>query len=36
MGLHIKIVVTLNPLIMLIPIMLGVKILGDLLKTIFS
>ena len=36
MGLHIKVVVILNPLVMLILIMLGIKILGDLLKIIFS
>ena len=36
MGLHIKVVVILNPLVMLILIMLDIKILGDLLKIIFS
>jgi len=36
MGLHRKVVVILNPLVMLIPTILGVKILGDLLKAIFS
>ena len=35
MGLHIKVVVILNPLVTLILIMLGVKILGNLLKIIF-
>jgi len=35
-GLYIKVVVILNLLVTLILIMLGVKILGDLLKAIFS